>query len=358
MAEETKKDPDQVEPQTTELAQSDAPGQNQPSQTQQSAQGQPQQLESNPGVQKNKHLFAKITCCLFFVFLIFIGAVIFYIQLSMKDEQKPANNDRKNQKATYNIPDTSKFTNKKNYSVAAVFIHRGEETPDEVIDTVCDPDQTKTNSYYHTGYWFRAQAANYGVDFNMQFKCLKKKIKPPSYFDADPNSFITCSDGSKIKSGFSHFLEFDPWLRKTYPELAGYDYIAMTLYDSTNEYRCPSHGPAYANTYQNTAMMELKRQFSAEEAKSLMGQNTNQAFYNPDIYAGRLPVYFAHEFAHIIGKASDKYEVDEKGISTGNCRVDKVSGIRYEDGDVMCHGDRTLQNTKITIPTAKELGWM
>lgn len=350
MVEETKKEPDvQMQPQPQ--------GSSQPASTNVS-QGGPAQPAESPGVQKGKHLFAKITCCLGLIFLIFAGAAIFYIQMAVRDEQKTSQkSDRKNQKAIYNIPDTSKFIKKKNYDVAAVFIHIDEETPDEVIEAVCNTDQTNINSYYHTGYWFKAQATNYSVDFNMNFKCLKKKIKPPPYFEPDPNSYITCRDGTKVKSFFSHFLEFDAWMRKNYPELSGYEYIAMTVYDSTNTYRCSSHGPAYANIYQNTAMMELKKQFSAEEAKALMNQDGSQGFYDPDLYSGRLPAFFAHEFAHLIG-AKDKYETNEKGVGTGQCMVDKTSGIRYEDDDVMCHGTRVLKEIKITTPTAKEIGWV
>lgn len=318
---------------------------------------QPQQLAENPGVKKNKHLFAKITCCLGLIFLLFVGGTIFYIFRASGGFSGGATPD--NRKVTYEMPNKV-LTQRKNYKVAGVFVELpGDPMPNEFLETLCNPDQTDSYSYYHTPYWLKYQAANWGVDFNMEFRCVNKKIQVPDYFIAKTEKYVTCADGTKVKNRFDHFLEFEPWLRKTYPELTGYNYLMMTTYYG-KDYQCPSHGSAAANIYQNTALVDIHKQYELADAKALFGEQAGKnAMYNPPLNSAKYPMAFAHEFLHLVG-AIDKYlSWDQKKQSADRCATDKKTGQMYDLYDIMCGGSSYgPKEAKVTEYTAREVGWI
>lgn len=322
-----------------------------------------QQPQSTPPVQpapptspppKKKH-----TCCLaLFIFFLIAGLMIGGFAVYVQRTTDKSNDSQKNRKVTYDIP-TANLTVTKNYRAAGVFVYLDEEMPDQFLETLCNPDQTDSYSYYHTPYWLKNQAAHYGIYLNMEFKCLNKKIKVPDYFRAKTASYITCADGSKVKSHYDHYLEFVPWLRKTYPELSGYDYLVLTTYYG-KDYNCPAHSSAAANIYQNTALIDIRKQYEPEEAKTLFGQSDRYAdfIYEPPLNSQRYPMAFAHEFLHLIG-AIDKYlSWDQKKQSAAACATDKKTGQMYEHEDIMCGGSSNdPRKAKVTEPTAREVGW-
>lgn len=321
----------------------------------QAPQSQSQQPAQGATPPKKKH-----TCCLAIViFIIVVGAMIgTYIFLVINAEKK-STVKTKSQNVTYNMPNVS-LVKTKNYKVAGIFIEiPGNPMPNEFIDTLCNSDQTDSRSYYHTPYWLKYQAANYGVDFNMEFKCIKKKIRVPDYFIAKTEKYITCADGSKVKNHFDHFLEFNDWLRENYPELSGYDYLVETIYYG-KDYNCPSHGSASAFTEQKTIYVDIRQMFELEEAKTLFGEETGQkALYEPPLGSTRYPLAFAHEFLHLIG-AVDKYlGWDQKKQSPNRCATDKATGVVYDAKEIMCGGTQYgVRDAKASEQTAREVDWI
>ena len=187
-----------------------------------------------------------------------------------------------------------------------------EKNKNELINTHYDSNNLPIFSQQE---WWSKKAEEYGAKFNLSLDFYPNEIKLTKEF---------------ILDGGINLYNFPSYLRKTYPEINNYEFLAI-IYEK--------HGFSGGKSLSSTKSFYIYSSF-------IVSEKIEQPFIGDN---------FAHEFAHL-GGATDKYNPDD---STNNPdKFDLMRNGSFNQETIGMRNGALTEQVKISEQTARELGWI